>query len=111
MEGTTPITLRRYEITGQDGSGQEMRGLVQSIPVLATRADRGGLEREQAGTQIGNWRTRFVVRRDGLEALDEVSWDIIDELGREYDIEAVAESPIGHRRWWWLYCTRRETQA
>ena len=110
MEGTTPITLRRYEIAGQDSAGQPIRELAQSIPVLATRIDRAGLEREQALTETGSWQTRFVVRQDGLSALDE-TWEIVDELGRVYDINAVAESPIGHRRWWWLHSTRRETQA
>lgn len=109
MEGTDPITLNRYRITGQDEAGQDVIELAQSIGVFATRQDREGIEREQAQLISGNWRTRFTVRRDGLEALDE-SWELIDELGRVYDIQSVTEAPIGHRLKWWIHATRRETQ-
>ena len=57
-----------------------------SIETWAVRSDRGGSERVQAETQVGNWAIRWRVRQIGLGGLDH-TWRLTDEFGQEHDLE------------------------
>ncbi len=106
MEGDRKITLLESGPETQDQYGQVTHGEPVRHTGWAIRRDRGGSEGLQADTEVGNWNSRFQVRMLGLETLDH-TWTLIDERGREFDIEAISQAPLGRNRWWWIYATAR----
>ena len=108
MEGDELITLMEPQDLTSDDLGQVTPSSYQDHPIWAKRSDRAGKETESGATEYGNWDTRFQVRRDGLNDMDE-TWLLVDERGRNYDIQAVIEAPFGKRRWWFILATRRES--
>ncbi len=110
MEGDRKITLREPGPVTHNNYGEEIPGTPVSHTVYAIRRDRGGSEGLQADTQVGNWNTRFEIRRESrISAMIQnwKNWQIEDEYEREYDIEAVSETPIGRNRWFWIYAVAR----
>ena len=91
---------------GANVGGQIRQGDPVEHVVWAARRDRGGGERDQAATLVGSWQTRFTVRQSqALRPLDH-TWALVDEHGREYDIESVAETG-GRSNGWWIYAVAR----
>ncbi|WP_425154854.1 phage head completion protein [Candidatus Palauibacter sp.] len=105
MEGDRRLVLLEPGQPTEDEYGEVIPGLAIQHVVWALRMDRGGREGLVADTMVGVWQTRFRVRRDGIAAADH-TWTVVDEEGREWDIEAVAEVPMPPRRWLNLYCAR-----
>ena len=105
MEGDRRVVLME-PAAGKNVGGQLRQGAPVEHVVWALRRDRGGGEGVQADTRVGEWQTRFEVRALGLAALDHTWW-LIDERGRKYDIEAVAEAPAGRGRRLYLYAVAR----
>ena len=89
----------------QSERGAPIQGPRVSHEVWAARIDRGGGERLSASTVTGSWQTRFTVRWSALIRGITHTWGLIDEMGRDYDIESVAE--IGRREGFWLYAVAR----
>ncbi|WP_425152896.1 phage head completion protein [Candidatus Palauibacter sp.] len=105
MEGDRRLVLLEPGQPTQD-EYSEVDGPPIEHVAWALRMDRGGREGVIADTMVGEWHTRFRVRRDGIESLDH-RWEVRDEDGRIWDIEAVNEVPMPPRRWLHLYCVRR----
>ncbi len=111
-EGDRLITLiRPGEVTGRSPSGSEILGAATEFRIWAVRQDRGGTEGVRAETLIGSWQVRFEIRwQESIKAVSP-SWQLIDEYGREHDIEAVNEAPMARRRWLWIYAVARTTKS
>lgn len=105
MEGDLMITLTPPAASVADEYGQRIAAAGTGVTAWARRTDRGGREQVLGDVDAGQWETRYETRRDGLEALTE-EWSLDDD-GTAYDIQRVAEAPIGQRRWWWIFAVRR----
>ncbi len=96
VEGNRPIVLRRPVSPAYDKAGR----LVAQAPAEATAYarvyDRGGHEFYRNHAVGAEWDRRFVLRRDGLEALSN-DWHLVYE-GQVYDIVSVAAIDRD-RRW------------
>lgn len=105
MEGNVLITLLE---PGQERGIGDGRVVTEdtSYEIWALREDRSGRETVEEGVEVGNWESRFQVRRDGLEGLTE-KWGLVDDRGIVFDIERVSEAPIGFKRWWHIFAVRR----
>ena len=91
MEGDRKITLLEPGAATQDSYGQVIAGDPVEHIAWAIRRDRGGSEGLQADTRVGEWNTRFDVRMPGLEDIGH-TWSLIDERGREYDIQPLSSA-------------------
>ena len=103
MEGNKEIILNEPGPVTKDDLQQNIQGLPREHRRWALRLDRGGSERVIADTSVGNWNTRFEVRKIGIEDLNHTWW-IIDEFSREYDIESIVDR---FSQWWWIFAVNR----
>ena len=108
MEGDRKVVLLEPGPETKVGPGQYGDAEKIAHAAWAIRHDRGGSERLRADTRVGEWNTRFEVRKRPEIAQIEPTWELIDERGRKHDIEAVAEPPgiLGRTRWW-IYAVAR----
>ena len=107
MEGDREITLEEPSLADEpDEFGQVVSDMVVEHVVFATRRDRGGREDVQASAVVGSWGSIFQVRQLGLEDIGQ-HWSLIDDNGREYDIERISEVAFPPKRWFQLYCVAR----
>ena len=106
MEGNERITLYQPGLPETDDYGQVTYGEPVPIVCYARRQDRGGRESVYADQQLGNWSTRFEIRRFAInEELNE-KWYLEDVYGIIYDIVSRTEAR-GSRIFWWIYAVRR----
>ena len=107
-EGVVPITLLEPDPTAQDSQGQKQKATPIEHSAWAKRVDRSGIQRLHSDTQVGEWKTRWEMRQDGFEMIDN-TWMVRDDRGRIYTIESVSEATVGgHNRWWWIYSIARQ---
>ena len=111
MEGNRRITLfKPAEVEGDPEGPYGDRPAADPTEYIrfVERHDRTGRESLTQGAVIGEWNTRFRVRTLGLQDITS-KWWIVDEDGREYDIESISEDAPGdpRRRRWWLNCVAR----
>ena len=96
MEGDRPITVRELVTTVsptgavQRGYGREAGG--EEFKAWAKREDRGGRIVEAGEQRGGEWSTIFTIRAP-LGIRIRPDWQITDEHGDGYTIEAVVEVP------------------
>ena len=99
------ITLLEPGATSKSG-GQVVHAQAIRHRRWASRLERGGGESERASTVIGSWQTRFVVRQsEQIRSIDH-TWNLIDDRGREFDIETVNEYG-GRGSGWALYAVSK----
>ena len=84
---------------------QTRRGAPLKHKRWAARLERGGGERLQAATVVGEWQSRFTVRWSRALVDIDHTWSLTDDRGRDYAIESVVE--IGRHVGWWLYAVAR----
>ena len=100
MEGTRRIILKQI-LPGADGpTGRGPAREGRTVKAWATPSYLGGRESLQEGTiVVHEHKARWRVRQIGLSDLS-TAWEMTDDTGRTWDIQAITEPP-GQRGVWW----------